>query len=188
MNMKAKILTILVWILTCISMTCYGQTGEKQNQSKPEPDYLPHHEIIHLKELNISLNLAENWKVKKIVKSKSVELKHINNSSTITIFLTDSKAIITEILEKSEKQNQNQGKDVVSPEMIVALLQEFDSLPNGSVKISSKSSETIGEYELISGVTVSNSIGFTSNAKIEVSCDDCKTEFEFMINSIQKLK
>lgn len=187
-NSNKMKLTWLFFLLTCYSMNFYGQSDVTVKEKKVDSVYTQSIERVDLEGLNISLKLSKSWKIKKTDKSKAVVLQHENSKSTISIYLTDPKSILNDILLKTEKQESIDCKNTVSTEMLVEKLNEISSFPNGEIKISIMSSLIEGDCKVTTTKLIINNNGFTAIAKTELNCVDCEKELEFIIESIQKAK
>jgi hypothetical protein len=190
--MKRKNSTRLILILICVSMISFGHSSFEQSVGRSDSKEAPDYEIVDIEALNISLCLVDDWRIKKKITSNTIEIQHLNSNSTVAISTTDSKVLLNEIFskarEKENEESENGCNDCVSPEMLVKMVGVVGSFPNGKVKISTESSTAADGYEVISVRTVINKLGFLVNGKLDQNCSDCKSEFEYMVKSIEELK
>jgi hypothetical protein len=167
---------------------CFGQSSAARSEIKSDSVCIKRFEIVKFDGLNISQRLFDSWKVKKTEDSKSVLLQHKNSKSTISIYQTDVKAIVTDLLSRTHNKSDTENSDSVSTELLVGKLNEIDSLPNGKFKFSMMYSIIEADCEVIIAKLIISNQGVIARAKIGVDCVDCKKEFECMIESINNLK
>lgn len=189
--MKRRNPTCLILILICVSIFSFGyssfEQSDGQSYSKDAPDF----ELVDIEALNISLCLVDDWRIKKTKSSNSIVIQHLSSNSTITVSTTDSKDLLYEIFSKAhEKENEvheDSCKDRVSPEMLVKMVGVAGSFPNGKIEVSTQSSTTADGFEVISVRSVVNDLGLVINGKLDQNCDHCKSEFEYMMKSVEAI-
>jgi hypothetical protein len=179
-----KLICVII-ALTCCSVGFYGQSDMTTKENNIDSS---HTQSVELEDLNISLKLSKSWKVKKTDKSKSVVIKQENSKSTISIYLTDPKSILNDILLKTEKLGNIDCKSTVSTDMLVEKLNEINSFPDRKIKISIMSSLIEGDCKVTTTKLIVNNIGLTAIAKTELNCVNCEKESDSIIDSIQKVK
>jgi hypothetical protein len=179
-----KLICVII-ALTCCSVGFYGQSDMTTKENNIDSS---HTQSVELEDLNISLKLSKSWKVKKTDKSKFVVIKQENSKSTISIYLTDPKSILNDILLKTEKLGNIDCKSTVSTDMLVEKLNEINSFPDRKIKISIMSSLIEGDCKVTTTKLIVNNIGLTAIAKTELNCVNCEKESDSIIDSIQKVK
>lgn len=173
-------------------MICQGHSIFEHSVNRSDSRDAPDYEKVKIKALNISLSLVENWSLSKLNNPNAIEIQHVNSNSKVIISTTDSNELLYEIFsEASEQEEKGKGNlcmDPVSPEMLVNMVGKAGKFPNGKITISTHSSTTEDGYDVISVRTVINTLGFKVNGKLDQNCSACKSEMEYMIQSIKELK
>jgi len=128
-----------------------------------------------IEKFNISVELADNWKIKNSNQNKYILIENSDLKSSIRIQNSDYQETYKKILKNKGLEKSKE------------YLNRLSELNNAKIKLSYNKSEIKEKTELISTDIIINSKAYFIKTNIPNNCSKCKKEFESMVSSIEQI-